>query len=1034
MFPRVERRCRLGMGESRRSPFGSEQGIALLIVVSVLTVIGIMGVAFAFSMYLESQASRQFVATVQARYIAEAGVNHARAILDEDRFSSRVVDLTGAWQRETVGHDADTDGDGVPDAAWWIVKDAQQRVVGRYALRLTDESGKANLHAAQAEPSPRALGAVNLTMLLEQAGIDAARARKAAEAIEQYRNGPDQRPGVAGVDDDRNGAIDDVSEYQPLALRGDDRRIEGLDELQMIAGLSPAEISRLTELATVYSWDANVSVTGKARVNVNTATAEELVPVLLEAGVHDPWQTAVNMADYVDQDVAFSQVHKAAQALWISAQGSYPGWKWQTEPEGHYKSDGPGDIGVSWTVAVPTGTFHLRALGLQGMKVGDVTINGQTRPSMDDGGSLGVFTLQGTATIQVANREAQGTPCAFRGVELVSESTTAGSIVRGVEAIRFNEVMVEPLISLTVKDCSATSTTCQFDGGISGWGMVVGTDYYTNGGAGKATWTWSTTLPQGRYYLRVFGTAPGETVGAADVNGVTQRLMHGARHPMPLLVGADGNVRLALGKSEADRTYYIRRIELSVQPDGEYIELINLSDQDVSVGRWTIDGELAGGRQGRFPPDAVVKAHGLLVAAVDLDDTQTGLSGNGISARSAWDMKAVNAVQLEFPSGAPTPDDDWLKVTTPGTPSGAPPGLVLRAPDGSLVDQVGYPLPLPTTSAMQSLEKGDPSVIVGRGEHGLDLGWFPSLKLYTPGAPNDNAGLTEVVDLKTIVHDPQHEVTVLNRPLGGVGELAGLPSGEAWKPFSSIELAGVVDRLTVEGYRLEVAGHDVDAEGRKAWAEQSDGSYVHTDPAKADIAGTWRWTDLPEGTYRVSLYGGPGEQFALRWEQANHAWTEWSPALTADVQGRVLVGQVTIGMGETSAALLTLQVQCASASGVCHFFSVQCDPQLIRLGPVNINTAPLGVLMALPGMSAALVSRIIAGRPYGDQEQKGRGIGDLLLGDVLGSDEEQRLAVFRQVAHLLTTRSDVFQIVSLGEALTSDRVEATQRINTVIQR
>ena len=47
-----------------------QSGIALLIVVSMLTVIGIMGVAFAFSMFLETQEGRQFVSTNQARYLA----------------------------------------------------------------------------------------------------------------------------------------------------------------------------------------------------------------------------------------------------------------------------------------------------------------------------------------------------------------------------------------------------------------------------------------------------------------------------------------------------------------------------------------------------------------------------------------------------------------------------------------------------------------------------------------------------------------------------------------------------------------------------------------------------------------------------------------------------------------------------------------------------------------------------------------------------------------------------------------------------
>ena len=56
----------------------------------------------------------------------------------------------------------------------------------------------------------------------------------------------------------------------------------------------------------------------------------------------------------------------------------------------------------------------------------------------------------------------------------------------------------------------------------------------------------------------------------------------------------------------------------------------------------------------------------------------------------------------------------------------------------------------------------------------------------------------------------------------------------------------------------------------------------------------------------------------------------------------------------------------------------------------------------------------------------------VLLGDTLGADEEAKLAAFRQLAHLLTTRSDVFHILSLGQAMDGDRVEASQRVETVV--
>ena len=991
-----------------------------------------MGVAFAFSMYLETQATQQFVATTQARFVAEGGVSFARALLDEDRLGSRTDDLTETWATAAQGSDVDVDGDRILDARWRLLTDANRRTIGRYALSIQDESGKADLNAGQADPSPLTLGAVNLTVLLEQAGIVSAHA--VAQAIERYRDGEDQRPGVGGVDDDADGAIDEADEYQPMALRGDDRRLDSLEDLAAIADLNAQDIRRLSRLATVYSWDLNVGVTGTARVNVNTATAEELLSVLFDAGVRDPWQAAVNIADYVDPDVEMSRLAKSSQLALMSDEGPVGNWRWSNTLEGHYASQQSEGQPLSWIVPVPTGTFRLFARGLAGMKVGDVTVAGQLKPSVDDGELLGTFTLSSSLTVEVANHEPVGTPCGFRGLELVSEASEGGLVVGGIEAVRFNELMIEPKIEFGV-------SSAVFDPQGSDWGCPVGAETCINSGVGQGRWLWtSTLLAPGRYYVRVFGQAAGQTVGEVRIDGNSDLLVHGQSHPSTILVGSDGKITLTIGKTKPEETYYLKGITLSVQPDAEYVELINLSDRDVDVSGWTIEGELTGGRQARLPSGSLIRAHSLLVAAVDLDDRQVALANNGIDARSAWGMSGdVNAVQLEFPGGAPSPDDDWLKVALPG---GGQTRLLLRSGERT-VDEVEYPLPPPTTAAFQSLEKGDPGVRVDRDSDGLDDEWYPSLKLYTPGLTNDNNGLRELRGLAVIVHDPAKEVTVPNRPLAGVGELAGLPSEQAWKPFASADLAKVVDRLTVEGLHLEAEGRLV--AGQDAWKEKGEGYYEYNSTTQPAISGTWRWTDIPDGQYRLSLYGWSGEQMSVRWERRDGAFTDWSPPLSSDAQGRVVIGQVAIGESQRGSDLqtpeagtpphtLTLELRCASQHGICHLDHIRLDPQLIRLGPINVNTAPREVLLALPEMTEALALRIIAGRPYGDTGKKGRGIGDLLIEDVLGTDETSKLAVFRRLAHLFTTRSNVFEIQSIGQSMEEDRVGATQRILTVVQR
>lgn len=1018
----------------------SERGVALLLVVSLLAVIGIMGVAFAFSMYLETQASQQFVATARSRYLAEAGIGHARALLDEDRLGTRVDDQTEGWARDFAGAEADLDNDRLADARWWTVTDSAGRVVGRYALRVVDEGGKATLHAARAAPVPTELGALNLTTLLSRAGIS--RAAAVAEAIEQYQyGGPGGRPGVDGVDDDRDGTIDEADEYQPVALRGDDRRLEGLEELATIGGLSREELERVARVATVYSWDLNVGVTGKRRLNVNTAMAEELLAVLLDVGVRDPWQVAVNMADYVDPDVEISRVTKSAQTIFVAPRGPLGSWVWRDEPVGHYRSENPGGAALSWIAPVPSGAFRVFLRGVEGMMVGDVTVAGQLRTSLADGAPLGVWQLDGSLAIEAANREPQGVACAIRGIELVAEASQDGVAIRGIEAIRVNELMVEPVIELAISEASV-----ELQG--SDWACPFGAAVCTNSGVGEARWSWTSAVVQpGRYHVRVFGSSAGQTVGLVRLGAESHLLVHGQRHPSTIVVGADGKISVGIGKTASDVTYYVGRFSLSLQPDGEYVELMNLSDRTIDLSGWTIEGELTGGRQARVPAGTLIQPHGLVVAVVDLDDGHPTLGGNGIDARSAWEIPSTAvAVQLEFPGGAPTPDDDWLKAEL----SAAGPARLLVRSGELVADEVGYPLP--ASARLQSLEKGDPSVVTDQDGDGVDDGWYPSLRLYTPGEPNDNDGMKAETAEGLVSHHPEREVAVLNRALQGIGELAGLPSGAAWIPFATVDLANLVDRLTVEGLRLEAEGHAVS--GEEAWQERGAGYYEYSQTALPVIAGGWEWTDVPSGSYRFSLSGCPGchgEQLSVRWQQADRSWTAWSPPRGADAQGRVVIGEITIGPesrdvppspGEegpleargTPERTLALELTCASANGICHFDHAQLDPQLIRIGPINVNTAPLEVLLSLPEVNEAMASRIMAGRPYGDQERRGRGIGDLLLGAVLGEGEQEKLAAFQRLAHLLTTRSDVFQIVSLGQAIEGDHVEAAQRIVTVVER
>ncbi|MBU1630640.1 MAG: helix-hairpin-helix domain-containing protein [Candidatus Omnitrophica bacterium] len=60
-------------------------------------------------------------------------------------------------------------------------------------------------------------------------------------------------------------------------------------------------------------------------------------------------------------------------------------------------------------------------------------------------------------------------------------------------------------------------------------------------------------------------------------------------------------------------------IQLSQQPDCEYVELVNISDNDVDIGGWVL--ATSAGWTGTIPDDTIIEAREYMVLAVDKDDS-----------------------------------------------------------------------------------------------------------------------------------------------------------------------------------------------------------------------------------------------------------------------------------------------------------------------------------------------------------------------------------------------------------------------------
>ncbi|MBN1794608.1 MAG: hypothetical protein JW844_06555 [Candidatus Omnitrophica bacterium] len=1059
----------------------SKKGIALIIVLSVLAVASIIAISFLFTMRLEEHAASNFLNTIKARYIAEMGVVHARRLLEEDSFldrdrwvsASETIGLgydgyNESWHELFTGSDVDVDGDGTPESRWIPVEGGT--FSGRYAVLVSDEAGKLNLNMPRSD-----IVRDGIASIFTACSSGGAQMSQATDALFAYRYGPDKKPGVArrdddfdnvlltndGIDNDGDGHIDEAgegidedNEFLPAHPRGDDAAFSVLERYKTAARISDDLWARVRPFLTVYSQSDNLDMWGLPRININNVSAEELVEILKSTGFDNPWQIAVNIADFIDDDFVKSSVVKATRGCSVKACFTYDLGSWEFVG-GHYRCLRPGGLPGVWQwQGVPPGDYYVKVYGYgENSKVGDVTINGVVHPDMEHDDLFGLFAREKVTVaedtilqVEVQNNFGAETTTYFSGVELIpvrGGGTIRPRLVYGIEGVRINEIMVKPVLN--------KSTEHMQPGGYwtaSGGGFVNNTA--GSGAKGEGTWEW-TGIPDGKYYLYVYGQS-GQAVGDVRVEGVTQgHMTDGGRFSAKSAVSVyGGRLRISIQNNEPEGvSCYFSRIELSQQPDGEYIELVNLTEREVDIGGWIVEGTGYSGWPARIPLGTAIEPNGFIVLAMDADDKTTGLSGNGISFDTIWGARDKNVVGLDF-TRAVTPDDDLLR----DVPLSGYNMITLRDSSENLVDAAEYS----NTTPYIASEKGDPSYNGDTDGDGADEIWYNSLSLSkgTPGEENNNTGMKERLwkddQWMTIIHSSD-EILFRNYPLFDLGTLLSVRrSDEFWRALALEEVMKCIDAFTTEGIRLESeCAKPSDNEGRgNGWVavDRPEPATAWFESGALDDVGYWRWTGedgVTNGVYSLSIFGRQGESVSISVRRTGGGWSPWTPALTYGVGNKIYFGRVEIGTGSEGASpdsTLEVRLKNTSPKGVAHFDYLRLDPSSEKSGAININTASQAVLEALPGIDSGYAARIMQNRPYGNKENKRRGIGDLLVGDVLrpleyedeADKERQMLGLFGAFSNYVTVRSDTYGITVIGQIVKRDKIQAEKRIETIIER
>ncbi len=232
-------------------PMRAKRGFALVLVLGVMVLLAILAAGIAFSVRSELNVAGEFSNRVKARYLAHAGFQRALAELSADNLG--VDGYLETWSELRSDDEGWDFGDGI------------------FIVRVSDETGKLNINTADRD---------NLIAFFTQIVGDSVQAEEIADAIIDWRDS-DEEPQPLGAESDyyltleqpyraKNAPFD--SPFELLLVRGINRDIfYGAPDL----GTPP-----LAEFLTAYSAVPNIDERGLPRVNINTATREQLLEAL----------------------------------------------------------------------------------------------------------------------------------------------------------------------------------------------------------------------------------------------------------------------------------------------------------------------------------------------------------------------------------------------------------------------------------------------------------------------------------------------------------------------------------------------------------------------------------------------------------------------------------------------------------------------------------------------------------------------------------------------------------------------------------
>ena len=226
---------------------GGEEGIALIMVLWVLTVLMVMALSFSYMGKTESQTSLAFKQGVEKKFLAEAGIERGvTEIIYAKMNPNPQVVLEGGetWKM-----------DGTP----YTVKADD----GYYTVSILDESGKINITTLNDS------SAILLKNLLINSGVQAEEADIIVDSVLDWKDADDLTR--------LNGAESDYYMSLPNPYKAKNADFDSLEELLLVRGMTPQILYGLDKKKGIIDFLTVHSTSGQ--INANAAPKEVLMAV-----------------------------------------------------------------------------------------------------------------------------------------------------------------------------------------------------------------------------------------------------------------------------------------------------------------------------------------------------------------------------------------------------------------------------------------------------------------------------------------------------------------------------------------------------------------------------------------------------------------------------------------------------------------------------------------------------------------------------------------------------------------------------------